>query len=106
MSVLIAVALVGAGSLVFRLAPLLGARRIPDRLTVLAGWAALSVLVAMIVRGVLDHQDPTVPGAGWVAAVSVGLGLVLAFRGRSALLAVVAGGSTYVVLSAAAVAVA
>ena len=106
MSVLIAVALVGAGSLVFRLAPLLGARRIPDRLTVLAGWAALSVLVAMTVRGVLDHQDPTVPGAALVAAVSVGLGLVLAFQGRSALLAVVAGGSTYVVLSAAAVAVA
>ena len=65
MSVLIAVAIVGAGSLVFRLAPLLGARRIPDRLTVLAGWAALSVLVAMTVRSVLDHQDPTVPGAAW-----------------------------------------
>ena len=106
MSVLIAVALVGAGSLVFRLAPLLGARRIPDRLTVLAGWAALSVLVAMTVRGVLDHQDPTVRGAALVAAISVGLGLFLAFHGRSALLAVVAGGSTYVVLSAAAVAVA
>lgn len=50
MSVLIAVLLVGAGSLVFRLAPLLCARRIPDRLTVVAGWAALSVLVAMTVR--------------------------------------------------------
>ena len=106
MSVLIAVLLVGAGSLVFRLAPLLGARRIPDRLTVLAGWAALSVLVAMTVRGVLDHRDPTVPGAGLVAAVSVGLGLLLAFHGRSTLLAVAAGGSTYVVLSAAVGAVA
>ena len=106
MNVLIAVLLVGAGSLVFRLAPLLGARRIPDRLTVVAGWAALSVMVAMTVRGVLDHRDPTVPGAGLVAAVSMGLGLLLAFHGRSALLAVAAGGSTYVVLSAAVVAVA
>jgi branched-subunit amino acid transport protein AzlD len=105
MSVLIAVAVVGAGSLVFRLAPLLGARRVPDRPTVLAGWAGLSVLVAMTVRSVLDHRDPTVPGAALVAAVSVGLGLLLAFRGRSALLAVVAGGATYVVLSAAIVTV-
>jgi branched-subunit amino acid transport protein len=106
MSVLIAVVLVGAGSLVFRLVPLLGARRIPERLTVLAGWAALSVLVAMTVRGVLDHRDPTVPGPVPLAAVSVGLGLLLAFHGRSALVAVVAGGSTYVVLSAAVAAVA
>ena len=106
MSVLIAVALVGAGSLVFRLVPLLGAHRIPDRLTVLAGWAALSVLVAMTVRSVLDHRDPTVPGAAFVAAASVGLGLLLALHGRSVLLAVAAGGSTYVVLSAAVVAVA
>jgi branched-subunit amino acid transport protein AzlD len=106
MSVLIAVALVGAGSLVFRLAPLVCARRLPDRLTVVAGWAAQSVLVAMTVRSVLDHQDPTVPGAVLVAALSVGLGLLLAFRGRSALLAVAAGGAMYVVLSAAVVAVA
>ena len=106
MSVLVAVAIVGVGSLLFRLGPLLGAHRIPDRLTVLAGWAALSVLVAMAVRSVLDHRDPTVPGAVLVAAVSVGLGFLLAFHGRSPLLAVVAGGSTYVVLSAAVVAVA
>jgi hypothetical protein len=32
--------------------------------------------------------------------VSVGAGLVLAFRGRSTLLAVTAGGATYVLLSA------
>jgi hypothetical protein len=106
MTVLVAVALVGAGSLVFRLAPLLGAGRIPDRVTVVAGWAALSVLVAMTVRGVLDHQDPTVPGAVLVAAAAVGLGLLLAFQGRSALVAVAAGGATYVVLSAAVGAVA
>jgi branched-subunit amino acid transport protein AzlD len=101
MSVLIAVALVGAGSLLFRLAPLLGARRIPDRLTVLAGWAAQSVLVAMTVRSVVQHEDPAVPGAVLLAVASVGLGLLLAYRGRSALLAVAAGGATYVVLSAA-----
>lgn len=39
-----------------------------------------------------------------VAAASVGLGLLLAFRGRSVLLAVAIGGSAYVVLSAAVVA--
>jgi branched-subunit amino acid transport protein len=105
MSVLLAVAIVGVASLVFRLAPLLGARRIPDRATVVAGWAAQSLMAAMIVRSVLDHRDPAVPGAAAVAVVSMGLGLVLAFRGRSALIAVVVGGASYVVLSAAAVAV-
>jgi branched-subunit amino acid transport protein AzlD len=105
MSVLIAVVLVSAGSLMFRLAPLLGAQRIPDRLTVLAGWAALSVLVAMTVRSVLDHRNPAVPGAVLVAAAAVGLGLLVAYRGHSALLAVAAGGSAYVVLSEAVAAV-
>jgi branched-subunit amino acid transport protein AzlD len=104
MTVLLAVAVVGAGSMVFRLAPLLGAEWIPHRLTVLAGWAGLSVLVAMTVRTVLRHHDPAVPAAPLVAAASVGLGLLLAFRGRSVLLAVAIGGSAYVVLSAAVVA--
>jgi branched-subunit amino acid transport protein AzlD len=105
MTVLLAVAMVGAGSVVFRLAPLLGAGLIPHRLTVLAGWAGLSVLVAMTVRAVLRYQDPAVPAASLVAAASVGLGLVLAFRGRSVLLAVALGALAYLLLSAAVVAV-
>lgn len=101
MTVLIAILLVGGGSLVLRVAPLLAARRIPDRLTSLAGWAGLAVLAAMTVRAVLQYHDPSVPGAPTAAAVSVGLGLVLAFRGRSVLVAVTAGGATYLLIAAA-----
>jgi branched-subunit amino acid transport protein AzlD len=104
MSVLLTVVVVGMGSLLFRLVPLLGARRLPERLTTVAGWTGLCLLAALTVRTVVQHQDPSLPGApglpAVVAAVSVGAGLVLAFRGRSALLAVTAGGATYVVLSA------
>ena len=100
MTVLIAVLLVGGGSLLLRVVPLLAARSIPDRLTSLAGWAGLSVLAAMTVRAVLHYHDPSVPAARTVAAVSVGLGLLLAFRGRSVLVAVGAGGATYLVLAA------
>ncbi len=100
MTVLLAVLVVGAGSLAFRLFPLLGAHRIPERFSVLAGWAGLSVITAMTVRTVLHHQDQAVPAATLVAAVSVGLGLLLAFRGRPVLLSVAVGGSAYLVLSA------
>jgi branched-subunit amino acid transport protein len=101
MTVLIAVLVVGAGSLVLRTAPLLAARRIPDRLTSLAGWAGLAVLAAMMVRAVLQHRDSSIPDARLVAAFSVGIGLLLAFRGRSVVLAVGAGGSTYLLIAAA-----
>ena len=101
MSVLLAVVAVGGGSLLFRLVPLLGARRLPDRLTRVAGWAGLSVLTAITVRAVAAHRDPAVPAAPLLAAVCVGAGLYLAFRGRSLLLAAVAGAGCYLVLSAA-----
>lgn len=101
MTVLLAVAAVGTGSLAFRLVPLLGARRVPDRVTVAARWAGLSVLVAMTVRSVVDHRDPQVPAAPLVAAVAVAVGLLVAFRGRSVLLVVLSGISTYVALAAA-----
>ena len=39
MTVLLAVLVVGAGSLVFRLGPLLGADRLPTSVTRVAGWA-------------------------------------------------------------------
>lgn len=101
MTVLLAVLVVGAGSLLFRLVPLLGAERLPDRLTRVAGLAGVSVLAAMVVRTVLHHEDPGVPGAPLLAALCVGGGLFLAFRGRSSVLPIVAGAASYVVLSAA-----
>ena len=82
--------------------PLLGGRRLPERLTTVAGWTGLSLLAAITVRTVAQHQDPALSdapgGAAAVAALSVGAGLLLAFRGRSTLVAVAAGGATYVLL--------
>jgi branched-subunit amino acid transport protein len=101
MNVFLAVLAVGAGSLLFRLAPLLGAHRLPDSLTRAAGWAGLSVLTAITVRAVAAHRDPAVPAGSLLAAVAVGIGLYLAFRGRSLLLAAAAGAGSYLVLSAA-----
>jgi len=49
---------------------------------------------------VLHHEDTAVTGAPFVAAVSIGAGLLLAFRGRSVAVAVGAGLATYVVLGA------
>jgi branched-subunit amino acid transport protein AzlD len=101
MSVLIAVLVVGVGSLVFRVVPLLAAHWIPDRLTAVAGWGGLGVLAAITVRAVLNHQDAAVPAAPVVAAVSLGVGFLLAFRGKSVLISVGAGGLTYVAIAAA-----
>jgi branched-subunit amino acid transport protein len=67
----------------------------------LAGWAGLAVLAAMTIRAVLQQRDPSIPGAPLVAAASVGIGLLLAFRGRSVLIAVGAGAATYLLMAAA-----
>jgi branched-subunit amino acid transport protein len=102
MSVLLAVLVVGLGSLVFRLVPLLGAELLPARLTRTAAWAGLSVLAALTVRSVATHQDASLPHlapAPLVAGVAVGLGLVLARRGRPVLLAVASGAAAYLVLA-------
>ncbi|MET1060916.1 MAG: AzlD domain-containing protein [Nocardioides sp.] len=101
MTVLIAVLVVGAGSLLFRVVPLLGARHLPDPLTNAAGLAGLAVIAALSVRAVLHHEDAGIVAAPLVAAISIGVGLVLAFRGRSVATAVAAGLATYVVLAAA-----
>ncbi len=99
---LVALLLVGAGSLAFRMLPLLGAARVPERLSTVAGWAGLSVLVAVTVRGVLHHEDPSVPWAVPLALVSVGLALALAARGRPPLVVLIVGATTYLALSGAA----
>lgn len=101
MTVLLAVTVVGAGSLLLRLVPLLGSRRMPERLAEVAGWAGLAVIATMSVRAVLAIEDPAVPGAPLVAAMATTVGLLLALRGRSVLVAVAVGLSTYVVTGAA-----
>lgn len=101
MTVLIAVLVVGAGSLAFRIVPLLVARRLPDQLARVAGWAGLAVLAAITVRAVALHRNDEVPGAPLLAAISVGLGLALAYWGRSVLVSVASGATTYLCFAAA-----
>lgn len=96
MNVLLAVLAVGAGSLTFRLGPLLGADRLPAAVTRVAGWAGLSMLAAVVVRAVITHHDPAVPAAPLLGAGAVAVSLLLTARGVSLLLAVAAGGATYV----------
>jgi len=100
MSVLLAVLVVGAGSLAFRLGPLLGADRLPDALTRVAGWAGLSMLAAVVVRSVLTHEDPGLPAAPLLGAGAVAVCLLATARGFSLLLAVTAGGATYLAATA------
>jgi branched-subunit amino acid transport protein len=99
MTTVVALVLVGVGSVAFRLFPLLGAARVPETVSTVAGWAGLSVLCAVTVRGVLNHQDHTIAWAAPVAAVSVGVGLVVAARGKGMLLVLVVGAATYLSLS-------
>jgi len=102
MNVLLAVGVVGLGSLVLRLAPILGSERLPERVARASGRAGLAVLAALVVRSVVTHQDASLSGptlAPLVAVVAVGLGLFLAYRGRSVLTTVAAGAATYALLS-------
>lgn len=101
MSVVLAVIVVGCASLLFRLVPLLSTRRLPEHLTRAAGWWGLAVVAGITVRSVAGHQDPSIPVAPVVAAVSVAAGLALAFKGRSLLVAVGVGVSAYVIIAAA-----
>jgi branched-subunit amino acid transport protein len=64
-----------------------------------AGWAGVSVLVAIALRSVLHHQDTTTPSTTLVAAVSVAIGLVLAMLGRSILVVLVAAVVSYSALA-------
>ena len=100
MTVLLAVLVVGAGSLAFRLGPLLGADRLPAAVTRVAGWAGVSMLAAVTVRSVLRHEDPTLTAAPVLGTAAVAVCLLLTARGASLLLAVAAGGATYVAAAA------
>ena len=100
MTTVIALVLVGAGSVAYRLLPLLGASRVPEEVSKVAGWAGVSVLATVTVRGVLNHHDDGIPWAVPVAVVSVGLGLAVAARGRPPLVVLGVGAGTYLVLSA------
>ncbi|MDP3891432.1 AzlD domain-containing protein [Nocardioides sp.] len=99
MTTILTLVAVSLGSLTFRLAPLLGARRIPDQVSRVAGWAGISVLAAITVRSVVHHQDAGAPLAPLVAAVSVAAGLLLAFRGRSVVTVLLATVVVYSVLT-------
>lgn len=91
MSLLLAAAVVGTGSVLMRVLPMLGARHLSDAVAEAAGWAGLGVIAAMTVRALLSPQAAVgvlgcVPGA-----LAVGVGIFLASRGRSVLVAVGAG---------------
>jgi branched-subunit amino acid transport protein len=100
MNVLLAVLVVGTGSLLLRVVPLLFARRLPDRIAAYAEYAGVAVLAAIVVRAVVLHENPDVTGAPLVAFAATAAGLVVAFTGRSILLAVATGGLTYVAITA------
>ncbi|CUR55222.1 membrane hypothetical protein [metagenome] len=104
MTVALAVGIVGVGSVLLRLLPLLGADLIPERLAVHAARAAIAVLAATTARTVLRHADDALTASALIAptlaGLSVGLGLWLAYRGRSLLVASGLGLGCYLVLAA------
>jgi hypothetical protein len=104
MTVALALVVVSVGSLTLRLLPLVGASLVPDRVSTHAGRAAMAVLAAMTVRTVLRHTDDVMAGSlippPALAALTVGLGLWSAYRGRSVLVATTVGLATYAVLAA------
>lgn len=99
MTLLAAVAIVAAGSLLLRAVPLLTARHVPERLADAAGWAGLGVIAAMTVRGLLGPS----PGCGLVtqlpALLAAGVGVLLAVRRVPTLIAVASGLGTYLLLA-------
>jgi hypothetical protein len=78
----------------------------PEKLTGAAGWAGLAGIAGISVRSVLLFEDRSTAGAPVLAPVSVAIGLALAFRGRSVLVAVGVGGATHLIISAALAAIA
>jgi branched-subunit amino acid transport protein len=101
MSTLAVVLAVTAGSLAFRLVPLLGWVAVPEQAARVARGAGVAAMTAMVVRGVLEHRDPGVPGAGAVAVAAVAVGLAVATRRRSLGVVLLSGLATYGVLASA-----
>ena len=99
MTTVVALLIVGAGSLAYRLLPLLGAARVPEAVSRVAGWAGVSVLAAVTVRGVLHHHDRSIPWSVPVAVVALAVALAVAARGRGNLVVLGAGAGTYFGLS-------
>jgi branched-subunit amino acid transport protein len=95
MTTVVALVLVSAGSLLYRLVPLLGAGRVPEQVSRAAGLAGLAMLVAITVRGVLHHEDGTVPASAALAAVAVAAGLLASYRGRSIPVVLLVGSAVY-----------
>jgi hypothetical protein len=98
MNTWLAMAAIGLGSIVLRVAPLLTSRHLPERFTAAAGAGGISVLVAFSARSVIEYADPATPYAVPVAVVSVTIGLVAAFRGRSVPVATGMGIAAYLAL--------
>ena len=81
--------------------PVSTGRQVPAALARGASWAGLSVIAGITIRSTLLLEDPGVPLAPVAGVLAVAVGFVLAFRGRSVLVAVGAGCASYVVLAAA-----
>ena len=102
MTMLLAVALVAAGSAAFRLLPLLVGALQSEPVTRLASYAGLSALVLLAVRGVLGRQppagsDPRADAA--VAVLAVVVGLLVARRGWPLVGVMAAGLACYTTLA-------
>ena len=99
MTVVLAVVTVAVGSVLVRVLPLLAARRLPEAVGRLAGWAGAAVLAALAARGIALHQDPALPAAPPYAFVAMAVALVAAHKDRSLVFSLGAGAATYVVLA-------
>lgn len=97
--VVLAVVVVGAGSLLLRLVPFLATARLAEPAARAAAWAGVAVLAAFTVRAVLAHRDPEVAAPALLAVACLGLTLLVAVRGHPVVAAVAAGAGLYVVVA-------
>jgi branched-subunit amino acid transport protein len=96
----IAVLLVGLGSYAFRVAPLLLGTRLRLRKPTqdILRHAGMGGIAALLVSSVVGFGSTGGPGAAASAVVAVAAAAVVALRGRSMTLVVLAGGAVYAVL--------
>jgi branched-subunit amino acid transport protein len=100
MAVWIAVLAVGGASLAFRLLPLLAVERLglPERTADILRHAGAGAIAALVVLAVLGPTGGT--GVDVAVLVAVATGALLAWRGSSMLWVVVAGGSSFALVTA------